>query len=578
MDWELLKTEVEEVVGRRLDLLQSSLENQRCRLVDSISKVQSFAELLKHKMPNGVEKVIQEEPVLSRAQTARTNLKTEFAKTQPIDIKKIGKELLRRVDEEKKKEDAKTKTDEKKNQAEEAKKKKLEEAKKKKEEEENKKKEALAKKKEEEEKKKEEAKRKTEEMKEKKKLEEIEKKAKQEEIKKKLEEEKEKKKNEEIEKKNKADEAKKKIEEAKKKAEEEKERKKQEEAEKKIKAEEEKKQKLAEQKKIESEKKLKIEEEKKKKLEEEKKKKPEEEKKKKLEESKKKSSEDKKLSEDSKSRDSKKISQDSSKKDSSNISTPKEEISSYVENSTEQKAEVAPSDSSRSETSKSESSKPDTCKENSSVSSATKPDSSGQSEEAKLLMSSHLSLEEIQIQIQKMKNSYPEEDLITEKSFELSVGAKSALSLLTTMDDDKFYLDRVPREEVIWTFRLFFILIDKELPPADEEAWKVCQEFLADARNKEKNRKTIDKFIIEVINKFNFSDENIDKIEEIVFGKDNLLQPQFYTDFCALTGLLMFGVREAAIYGGAIKGKVPIWRQYKRLIHKQQQLENKLLS
>lgn len=578
MEWERLKTEIEEVVGVRLDMLQSNLEKQHSRLMDTITKVQSFAEILKHKLPNGIEKVIQEEPQLSRAQTARTHHKTEFAKTQPFDIKKIGKELVKKAEEDKKKDDAKVKADEKKAQLEEAKKKKLEEAKKKKEEEESKKKEALIKKKEEDERKKEEAKRKAEELKEKKRQEELEKKLKQEEVKKKLEEEKEKKKLEEIEKKNRAEEAKKKSEEAKRKTEEEKEKKRQEELEKKSKTEEEKKSKLSEQKKLEEEKKKKLDEEKKKKVEEEKKKKVDE--KKKPEESKKKSADDKKNSEEksneeSKSKSSNKplVSADTSKPGSSSISSIKnEEMSSCTEPSTDQKLETPPSDLSKSENVKLEPVK----SESPSTSVQIKPEPV--IEEAKLSSSSLPSLEEIAIQVKNIKSSYSEEELTTEKSFDLSVGAKSALSLLTTMDDDKFYLDRMPREEVIWTFRLFFILLNQELPANDQEAWKVCQEFLVDARNKEKNRKTIDKFIIEVINKFNFSDENIDKIEEIVYGKDNLLQPQYYTDFCALTGLLMFGVREAAIFGGAIKGKVPIWRQYKRLIHKQQQLENKLLS
>ena len=113
---------------------------------------------------------------------------------------------------------------------------------------------------------------------------------------------------------------------------------------------------------------------------------------------------------------------------------------------------------------------------------------------------------------------------------------------------------------------------------SNEQAWKECREFLINARDKERNSKTIDKYIIEVISGFNFNDKNIDKIEEMVYSKDHLLQPQYYTEFCALTGLLMFAIREAAIFGGAIRSKIPIWRQYKRLLHKQQQLTNQLLS
>ena len=146
------------------------------------------------------------------------------------------------------------------------------------------------------------------------------------------------------------------------------------------------------------------------------------------------------------------------------------------------------------------------------------------------------------------------------------------------MDDEKFYLDRLPKTEVIWTFRLFFTLLNENLPDDEEEAWIICRDFLSDARNKEKHKKTLDKVIIDKISSFDFSNENIDKLEDMAYGKDTLLQPQYYTEFCALTGLLMFAVREAAIYGGAIKGKIPVWRQYKRLLHKKIKLENQLLS
>ena len=121
-------------------------------------------------------------------------------------------------------------------------------------------------------------------------------------------------------------------------------------------------------------------------------------------------------------------------------------------------------------------------------------------------------------------------------------------------------------------------MLIENLPDDEEEAWIICGDFLSDARNKEKHKKTLDKVIIEKISSFDFSNENIDKLEDMAYGKDTLLQPQYYTEFCALTGLLMFAVREAAIYGGAIKGKIPVWRQCKRLLHKKIKLENQLLS
>jgi hypothetical protein len=602
MEWEQLKSDVESIVGKRLDCLQSGLEVQRSRLIETISKIQSFGDILKTRIPNGNLKKLEEDKELQRPQTARLlPNRTESMPKPVIDLKKNKK-----FEEDKKNyDDDKNKKEEVKTKAEEAKKKKAEDLKKKKEEEDNKKKEALIKKKEDEEKKKEEAKKKKEDDD-----------KKREEAKKKLEEAKEKKKQEDLDKKAKLEENKKKAEEDKKKHETDK-------KDPKKKIEEEKLKKTEESDKKKSESKNKTEDETKK--EEKKKpelKKPEDfkkklEDKKKLEESKKKLSEDTKKSEDIPKPETETKLEGSKVPE---IRKSEESNTSEVTKSEEPKLiEIKKSEESKLiEIKKSEESSPVEVKfsaaeeekkkqpelkilssdyNSTSTPSANTPKhqestprpqeefrrsytqpgiSEVRRQSTKPGEFSQPSLEEVQNQLKYLTTTCTEEELLLEKTFELSVGAKSALSLLTTMDDEKFYLDRFPRPEVTWTFRLFFTLLGQDLPENDEEAWTISKEFLIDARNKEKNKKTIDKVIIEKIGTFNFSNENIDKLEELIHGKDNLLQPQYYTDFCALTGLLMFGIREAALFGGATKGKIPIWRQYKRLLHKQAQLTSKL--
>ena len=95
----------------------------------------------------------------------------------------------------------------------------------------------------------------------------------------------------------------------------------------------------------------------------------------------------------------------------------------------------------------------------------------------------------------------------------------------------------------------------------------VISEFISDIKNKEKHKKLVDKVMLEHIASFNFSNENIDKIELLIGGQT--LDPQQFTEICAVSGLLMFTIREAAVYSAVIKGKVPPFRQYARLLHKQ---------
>ena len=182
-----------------------------------------------------------------------------------------------------------------------------------------------------------------------------------------------------------------------------------------------------------------------------------------------------------------------------------------------------------------------------------------------------LNKQEIEEQIKNLTTQCTPEELSKIKQFEISVGAKSALSLLNTMEDDKFYVGVTPRREVIWTFRLFLQFTGQTLPDNDNEAWGILSEFISDIRNKEKHQKLVDKVILERIVSFDFSNENVDKIELLVCGQN--LDPQQFTEICAVSGLLMFTIREAAVYSAVIKGKVPPFRLYARLLHKQKLIQ-----
>jgi hypothetical protein len=177
-----------------------------------------------------------------------------------------------------------------------------------------------------------------------------------------------------------------------------------------------------------------------------------------------------------------------------------------------------------------------------------------------------INISEVEEALANLTATYTPEELAKEKSFEFSVGAKSALSLLNTMEDDKFYVGTVPRKEVIWTFRLFLQFIGRTLDSDDSVAWGEISEFIADFRNREKHQKLADKVLMEFISTFDFSNANIDKVEVLISGQS--LDPQQFTEICAVSGLLMFTIREAAVYAAVIKGKVPPFRQYIRLQHK----------
>lgn len=159
------------------------------------------------------------------------------------------------------------------------------------------------------------------------------------------------------------------------------------------------------------------------------------------------------------------------------------------------------------------------------------------------------------------------------KPFALSIGSKSALVLIPSMDEATFHLQSVPDADMIWAFRVFFQLRGDPLPPGDEAAWAKCSAYLQGLLQ---NRETICKTHAaqEITKTFTeqliFTDENIDQVEMLVQGNESKLDPASYSDSSALIGILMFPLKDAAIYCGLVPEKLEPWRRYQRLVHKKQ--------
>ena len=158
--------------------------------------------------------------------------------------------------------------------------------------------------------------------------------------------------------------------------------------------------------------------------------------------------------------------------------------------------------------------------------------------------------------------------LLKTPAFQLSLGAKSAMSLLNTLDETQLYLHTVPpREETMWVFRLFFQLCGETLPDDKAEAWEECKMFLEAGQ-----ASGMEKKIQEAVAGFNFSNENIDQVEKLLAGKVDKVNPNMYNQFCTLTGLIMFTVKEGVTYSGLIPEKVTPWRKYQRLVYRKAKL------
>lgn len=188
----------------------------------------------------------------------------------------------------------------------------------------------------------------------------------------------------------------------------------------------------------------------------------------------------------------------------------------------------------------------------------------------KNLLQDNLALINIQIKDIETHQSY--ETLHSTGPFSISLGAKSAFDIIKGMSRDCFTISENPDKRIIWCLGIIFVLLGEDFNPESPKSIPRIQDFLnfcADSYN-------ISDFLIEITRAFDFSEQNIDVVEEYISGKEDLLAPQIYTKISQLCGLIMVFLREAVVYAGLIKGKSPIWRIYSRLQHKKKQTEGQL--
>lgn len=176
---------------------------------------------------------------------------------------------------------------------------------------------------------------------------------------------------------------------------------------------------------------------------------------------------------------------------------------------------------------------------------------------------SELGSHPVDAELKALYHTHGEQVLNTPTAFALSLGAKSALSLLSTIDDTHLYLSTDPiRDEVYWVFRLFFQLCGQTLSDVKVEAWTTCRAYLTEGK-----ASGLEQHILQSCQNFDFSNANIDKVEGVLGSKWDRLNPSGYNTFCQLSSLVMFAVKEAVVYAGLVPEKAQPWRKCQRLLH-----------
>ena len=108
-----------------------------------------------------------------------------------------------------------------------------------------------------------------------------------------------------------------------------------------------------------------------------------------------------------------------------------------------------------------------------------------------------------------------------------------------------------PLDKIILVYKIFFQLIGKEeLVKIENEKkfWEKTRKFILD--NNEGKTGT---FLKDYISEFDFTSENIYKLELLINGNEDKLKPLNYENICKTTGLVIFMIKDSLEYCGIIK-------------------------
>ena len=173
--------------------------------------------------------------------------------------------------------------------------------------------------------------------------------------------------------------------------------------------------------------------------------------------------------------------------------------------------------------------------------------------------------------IKEYKENYSEEELYKPYvEYQISRGASKAVQLLNNDMYSKIFRRPVldnNLSQIYIAYRILFLFLNEfEIANIQEDRlfWVKCTEYL-NSNGKGK----IGNFILEKIEKCDYSNKTIYYIEKILKGKKDNISPSYFSKICGSTGLLIFLIKEMLEYCGVIISpkKTQLSRIYNNLIY-----------
>lgn len=153
--------------------------------------------------------------------------------------------------------------------------------------------------------------------------------------------------------------------------------------------------------------------------------------------------------------------------------------------------------------------------------------------------------------------------------------------MLNDTNYQKAFVDKtISNEEIIFVYRVYFQLLDNQqlLQIVDNQEFfnKVCDYFIEKSNGKIGKRpicqfiyfvyilKCLGNQIFKDVKMFDFSSENVYKLNRIIGNNTNKISPSYYSKLCGTTGLLLFLLKDCIEYSGIniLEKKTPIQKIY----------------
>ena len=159
----------------------------------------------------------------------------------------------------------------------------------------------------------------------------------------------------------------------------------------------------------------------------------------------------------------------------------------------------------------------------------------------------------IQEKINEIKEKCSESDLnIVSSKFNLSIGTLKAIELLNNKEHLKFFSPENYQkfsDDLYLVYKIIFQL-NKNNDIKNSESKKEFFEKMSKYIFYNIKEDKIGDLFKDIVNNFDFSQENIFQIKKIIKGNEDKLKPKYYSKICQTTGLVIFLIKDILEYLG----------------------------